>query len=759
MMKKIITFILAMIMVLSACSNTENDISSPSTDISSLPNEINNVSEEILYLRENFPKIDGSTSLIPLEAGIRAEIFGKTIAEATSDVNHSTTWGAFYNLLNKNVEMIFSCPLSEQQKIQAEDEGFELEAVPVAYEGFVFVVNAKNPVDELTQEEIRKIYSGEITNWKEVGGNDAEIIAYQRNNDSGSQNYMIEFMGDVPLMDAPTEKRPGSMAGLMDALAINDNVENAIGYSVYAYAADMYGDGDDIKFIKVDGAEVSKNSMAKGEYPLLGYNYAIFNAQKPKGAAVRKLVEWMISDEGQLAIAKAGYVTMRDIGYDYTLNEFEKFDAEGTGIENTSKKLSSSEYLAISKDGYYSFDFYRVRNSGLLPKWDGNNYFLDCLKNKELEKDINGFIADALKRAEEKIPELKAYMESRNSESWEIFTEKNQYTNNDYVGHRDIDVYVKAKNGYIWAEVTLPYLYNVQDGYEQYYYTETAIWDIESGKRLEITDLFYKGTDIDAVLNKYLSVKSSERIDAFYSYVMKTDYTSLPKNGWSITPEGIYFDYGNPFFDEGVFISFNTLPSGILVTENQREMNDCFDDSVLVLKRFRSETHGWDYEYIGDGTISCSMLPKDSYPTAEKINSDVMEYVTKYYGDKDIRKYFSDRGYTDEEIDETLWWSRDWRATDYGGKYIAFEGTTMGIVRYDESYEVILKEDIYPYEALLIYDLETGEKIEYEDMLTESGKEKLEGEKISSIYFDEEIYIYRKNGEGKIVFDENDIKW
>ena len=62
---------------------------------------------------------------------------------------------------------------------------------------------------------------------------------------------------------------PASMVGLMDAVANSDHAENAIGYSVYAYAADMYGNGNEIKFIKVDGVEPTKAKMASREYPLL----------------------------------------------------------------------------------------------------------------------------------------------------------------------------------------------------------------------------------------------------------------------------------------------------------------------------------------------------------------------------------------------------------------------------------------------------------------------------------------------------------
>ena len=108
-------------------------------------------------------------------------------------------------------------------------------------------------------------------------------------------------------------------------------------------------------------------------------------------------------------------------------------------------------------------------------------------------------------------------------------------------------VKIRAKNGIIWAAVSLKYGYNVQDGYDHYYATKTAFWDIESKKRLEPSDLFYEGTDIDEALNKYISGKSQEKVDAYYSYEMKADFMSLPKEGWSITPDGIYFDCGNPY--------------------------------------------------------------------------------------------------------------------------------------------------------------------------------------------------------------------
>ncbi|MBQ3258013.1 MAG: substrate-binding domain-containing protein, partial [Oscillospiraceae bacterium] len=263
----------------------------------------NTPEKNLVTLPDNFifPITDGSTSTTNLDKAIRSAILG---GEQT--VAHTKTYTSFRNLLDGKCELIFTTPLSASQLQDMEREGFRHEAEPVAGEGFVFVVNKDNPVDTLTVEQIKGIYSGEITNWKEVGGNDAEIIAYQRNADSGSQNYMISFMGDTPLMKPVTEQTPGTMSGILDVIANYDNGIDAIGYSVYAYSDGMYENISEIKYIKVNGVEPSLNTLADGTYPLLGYNYAVFSADEPDDSSVRALVKWIQSDEGQQVIANAG---------------------------------------------------------------------------------------------------------------------------------------------------------------------------------------------------------------------------------------------------------------------------------------------------------------------------------------------------------------------------------------------------------------------------------------------------------------------
>lgn len=141
-----------------------------------------------------------------------------------------------------------------------------------------------------------------------MGGHDAPIVAYQRNETSGSQNFMHTFMADTTLMDPLTSAAhtPASMGQLMDAVAVYDNAEYAIGYSVYAYAADMYGNGNENKFIHVDGVEPTKATMADDSYPLLSCNYAVYDAATPADSSLRKPVDRLTTDEGQRAVQAAG---------------------------------------------------------------------------------------------------------------------------------------------------------------------------------------------------------------------------------------------------------------------------------------------------------------------------------------------------------------------------------------------------------------------------------------------------------------------
>lgn len=671
------------------------------------------VSAEVLSLRENLPSMDGSTSLIPLEAGIRAAIFDISMEEATAQVAHSSTWTSFHNLLSGSAELIFSCPLSQEQYDIAAEQGIELEEVPVAMEGFVFVVNAGNPVDTLTQAQLRDIYSGKITNWKEVGGNDEPIIAYQRNYDSGSQNYMIDFMGDVPLMSAPVEMRPDTMEGLMDVLAVNDNASCAIGYSVYAYAADMYGGGNAIKFIRVDGVAPDKQTMAAGDYPLLGKNYAIFRADEPEDSPVRTLVRWMTSYEGQLAIAKAGYVTLEDIGFDYEEQRLALWQGTGSG--------------PAAEISHYEWDLTHVLRydwgedcSEFLPVdvVDGV-CTIPWLTDDTLCGEVNAFIAEQMEWVPETHEALVewAQLQNRGSEFGGWSSESPWMLNNYLPKDLGYTCFVTVKNGYLSVAVSVCGMNNMLETAYLPYRTETATWDLLTGERLEIEDLFCDGVDIDAVLNEAVRSFSMTPADSWGIYPeMKQDFAGLTMTGWHITHDAIYIDQGNPYFASAQRIPLEDLPDGTLVTETPRDFGSAvLHKNILAHKAFRISDRDSYYTYNSDALVSCGFLKEEVHPNAARINAEVLDYLNTHFTEAAITEFYTAQGVSMEDVEI---WMLDWDMWNLGGKYLLFQGSAPWFMAENEEDQIT-----YPCATFLLYDLETGEQVPWTALVKDNWRE------------------------------------
>ncbi len=669
------------------------------------------VSPEVQELRESFPTIDGSTSLIPLEAGVRAAIFGISQEEATAQVIHSSTWNAFYHLISHQVDMILSCPLSQEQYQAAKDEHVSLELVPVAMEGFVFVVNAQNPVDTLTQQQIKDIYSGKITNWKEVGGNDEAIIPYQRNHESGSQNFMVEFMGDIPLMDAPVEMRPATMEGLMDVVAVNDNASASIGYSVYAYAANMYGNGNEIKFIRVDGVAPSKQTFADKSYPLLGKNYAVFNSREPEDSPVRKLVRWMTSYDGQLAIAKAGYVTEDDVGFDYEEMQLLAYQGTGTGPEATD-------------DAFYRYDLTQVQHtewdydiySSLLPVTvvDGVSQ-VTGLSNQTLQEEVNAFIREQMAWVPEAHEDFVRWVELQSQDrNYNPYGQGIPWEYGEFLPQELNHVcHVTASNGYLSVAVSVCGEYRHGEGFPLHYKTETATWDLLSGRRLEATDLFCRGVDMDAVLNEYIRQYSMGPADSWGTYLtMKQDFVALPQTGWHLTHDAIYIDQDNPYFHTGLRIRLNGLPEGTLAAEAPRAFEGAWaGENVLYSPSFRHRSRDIRYAYNADGLVSYGFLREEAHPNAAKINQAVLEHLNAHFTQEAILGWYEQQNVPAEQVDL---WMLDWNLWNFGNRYLIYQG--------NGPYHIVDQEADripYPFATVLVYDLDSGREIGWEALLKE----------------------------------------
>ncbi len=262
--------------------------------------------EEAIFSEENYPRIDGSTATLPLAEAFKSNFTKTDINDV--EVTHSKTHNAYVNLINGDTDLILVTYPSEDELKLAKDNGVELEIVPIVKEAFVFFVNKENPVDNLTLSQIQDIYSGKIKNWKDVGGSDNEILAFQRPENSGSQTGMLELvMKDIEMMKPTTETISQSMADIIDVISDYDNRETAIGYSYYYYATTMYT-SDTMKLLSVNGIKPTYDNIQTGLYDIQTAYYAVIRKDETENSNTRKLLNAMMSERGQNVAKEAGYV-------------------------------------------------------------------------------------------------------------------------------------------------------------------------------------------------------------------------------------------------------------------------------------------------------------------------------------------------------------------------------------------------------------------------------------------------------------------
>jgi phosphate transport system substrate-binding protein len=227
--------------------------------------------------------------------------------EVFERIRHQGTHQAYVNLIDGAADFILVARAPSQDEMDAATaRGVELDVRPVALDAFVFLANVENPVRTLAVHQARRVYTGEITTWAELGGPAEAIHAYQRDPNSGSQELMQDLvMGGAPMIEAP-DMILLSMAGPIHAL--HDDVWG-IGYSVYYYARYIFPDAN-VRLMGIDGVEPTAESIAGRTYPLTSEVYAVVRGgMSPESPAV-SLRDWLLTAEGKAVIAESGYIPM-----------------------------------------------------------------------------------------------------------------------------------------------------------------------------------------------------------------------------------------------------------------------------------------------------------------------------------------------------------------------------------------------------------------------------------------------------------------
>ncbi len=260
-----------------------------------------------LKLTDELPVLDGAAALVPVYAAIIHNVYpigcvtydggsfsddnyyGENFAK-DSAMQYKNTVRGYKAIVDGDTDILFCAAPSEEQKKYASDNGVELIYVPIGLEGFVFFVNKSNPIDNLTTEQIRKIYSCEYKNWSDVGGANRIINPVTRLKGSGSQTTFESFMGEYEI----GRKSLFSITGA------------SIGFS-FRYYMDGIVENSKVKMISLNGVYPNAENIQNRSYPVVAEFYAIYREDN-KNKNIPALIEWLLSEEGQILIEKSGYV-------------------------------------------------------------------------------------------------------------------------------------------------------------------------------------------------------------------------------------------------------------------------------------------------------------------------------------------------------------------------------------------------------------------------------------------------------------------
>ena len=264
---------------------------------------------QTLKLTENLPVIDGATAAFPVYSAFVNAVYPDTTELYDGVFEYHSTDEGYEMLAEKKTDIFIGAQPSKEQIEYAKKCGTTFEYTQIGWEAFVFIVHKDNPIETLTPEQIRGIYSGEITNWNQVGGRNTKIEPFQRDAGSGSQSMMLRFMGDTPIVDAEVETVQG-MGGMVEGVVDYQNKAGSIGYS-FRYYIEGIVQHPDIKMLAVDGVAPTVENIVNHRYPIVAPVFAVTYAENTN-QNVDKLIDWMLSEEGQYIIEEIGYVGMGD---------------------------------------------------------------------------------------------------------------------------------------------------------------------------------------------------------------------------------------------------------------------------------------------------------------------------------------------------------------------------------------------------------------------------------------------------------------
>jgi phosphate transport system substrate-binding protein len=245
-------------------------------------------------------QIEGSTTVGPI-ADAFAEVFQKSRPDCTITVKKTGSGDGAAALVDKRCDIASMSRFMKPEEFRkAVDNGVTPVAHAIAMDGVCLIVHPSNPLMEITIEQARKIYAGELANWKELGGPDAKVVAISRETNSGTYETFEHFVMGKTKMAAGVEY----VTSNPQAHARVKSTAGAVSYVGLGFV------DKDVKALKVNGVLPTRKTIATGTYPLSRPLYMFTDGYPKLGSVLHAFITYYLCEKGQEIIEAKGFVPL-----------------------------------------------------------------------------------------------------------------------------------------------------------------------------------------------------------------------------------------------------------------------------------------------------------------------------------------------------------------------------------------------------------------------------------------------------------------